>query len=84
MLTENILDSSCLESLGEWQQWAGHGIRTSYLGVSVTPVPCLFYLWTPFLKGQWEPINRCLLWGFAASIPGHPLNFCCRYPTDTP
>lgn len=22
MLTENILDSSCLESLGEWQQWA--------------------------------------------------------------
>lgn len=42
MLTENILDSSCLESLGEWQQWAGHGIRTSYLGVSVTPVPLSF------------------------------------------
>lgn len=42
MLTENILDSSCLESLGEWQQWAGHGIRTSCLGVSVTPVALSF------------------------------------------
>lgn len=42
MLTENILDSSCLESLGAWQQWAGHSSRTSHLGVSVTPVPLSF------------------------------------------
>lgn len=42
MLTENILDSSWLESLGAWQQWAGHGSRTSYLGVSVTPMSLSF------------------------------------------
>lgn len=56
-LAEDILDSFCLESLGVWW-WTGHGHRTScWGGVSLClPSPCFPHLWTPFLKGQWEPV----------------------------